>query len=238
MNIYLIRHGRQSSSACNVDVPLADAGRRQAERLGKRLSRYPLDALYSSHLIRAVETAKIACADRKELIDTLQIRSGIAEMGFGELTGKPDPEVKRFYKDYYKEQYRLFQEGRMAVGSALDEVNELIGEFFVPPEEMWYPGGENGAMVLQRAIPVIREWIDSGKEHIAVVTHGGFIRVLLCAIFGGDFAKRLMFGTSLENCSITQIHYDPELHGFFLDRFNDYAHLEGEAELMRGIWKG
>ena len=32
----------------------------------------------------------------------------------------------------------------------------------------------------------------------------------------------------------SDIHYDETLHGFFLDRFNDSAHLEGHPELFRG----
>ena len=35
MNIYLIRHGRQNSRLCNVDVELAKEGREQADLLGK-----------------------------------------------------------------------------------------------------------------------------------------------------------------------------------------------------------
>ncbi len=74
-------------------------------------------------------------------------------------------------------------------------------------------------------------------QNIAVVTHGGVIRILLTALFGGDFAKRLMFGTSLENCSITQLHYDEDQNGFYLDRFNDYAHLEQDPSLLRNHFK-
>ena len=144
--------------------------------------------------------------------------------------------VKRFYKEYYEEQLNDFMEGKSQKGTALDEVNEYVGEFFVPNAEMWYPDGENGPQVLERVMPVLHEWIDSGKQNIAVVTHGGVIRILLCALFGGDFAKRLMFGTSLENCSITQIHFDEKKHGFYLDRFNDFAHLEKYPELMRSTF--
>lgn len=233
MIIYLIRHGRQDSTDCNVDVPLSEKGRRQASLLGERMKKYKLDALYSSNLIRAVETAETAFAYNKELVGNIQVRPGLAEMDFGILTGRKDKEVKKFYKEYYKEQTDRFMEGRMQSGTALDEVNAFIGDFFVPPEEMWYPEGENGPMVLGRLMPVIREWIESGRKNIAVVTHGGVIRIILCAFFGGDFAKRLMFGTSLENCSITQIHYDEEKNGFYLDRFNDYAHLEDTPELLR-----
>ena len=33
MNIYLIRHGRQNSTLCNVDVELSKEGREQADLL-------------------------------------------------------------------------------------------------------------------------------------------------------------------------------------------------------------
>ncbi len=237
MNIYLIRHGRQSSSDCNVNVDLAPEGERQAALLGQRIKNYPIDALYCSDLIRAEQTAKIAFAGQPALLEHLQIRSGLAEIDFGELTGQPDAMVKRFYADYYQEQMDRFAEGRVQTGNALDEVNEFIGDFFVPTEEIWYPQGETGESVLTRVMPVIQEWIESEHQNIAVVTHGGVIRILLTALFGGDFAKRLMFGTSLENCSITQLHYDEEKNGFFLDRFNDYAHLEQDPSLLRNRFK-
>ena len=35
--IYLIRHGRQSSKLCNVDVSLDDAGRQQSHLVADRL---------------------------------------------------------------------------------------------------------------------------------------------------------------------------------------------------------
>lgn len=233
MVIYLIRHARQNSKDCNVDVPLSEEGRIQARLLGERMKRYKIDALYSSTLIRAVETAKTAFAYNKELSGNIQLRQGLEEIDFGILTGQKDPEVKKFYREYYEEQLNNFVEGRVQRGTALEEVNAFIGDFFVPPEEMWYPEGENGAMVLERVMPVIKEWIESGKESIAAITHGGVIRILLCSLFGGDFARRLMFGTSLENCSITQLHYDKAKNGFFLERFNDYAHIEEKPELLR-----
>lgn len=234
MIIYLIRHGRQNSTDCNVDVPLSVEGRLQAELLGKRMKKYPVDILYTSNLIRAVETGKIAFADNETILANHQIRNGLAEIDFGSLTGVEDAKVKAFYKDYYEKQIKLHKTGtKNPTGTALDEVNQFVGDFFVPPEEMWYPNGENGKMVLERVMPVVREWIESKYENIAVVSHGGVIRILLCALFGGDFGKRLQFGTSLENCSITQLHYDEAKNSFFLDRFNDYAHIEAEPSLMR-----
>lgn len=238
MILYLIRHGRQDSTDCNVNVPLSPEGRRQAQLLGERMKQYPIDAVYSSDLIRAEQTARIAFEGRDDLLQDLQIRQALAEVDFGLLTGRPDSEVKEFYREYYQRQTELFQEGRIQRGSALDEVNEFVGDFFVPSEEIWYPEGESGPGVLGRLMPVVHEWVESGKKNIAVMTHGGVIRVLLASLFGGDFAKRLMFGSSLENCSITELHYAEEKQGFYLERFNDYAHLEREPALMRKYFFG
>lgn len=58
MELYLIRHGRQSSRLCNVNVDLSPEGRRQAALLGHRLADWGIEVLYSSSLIRAVQTAE------------------------------------------------------------------------------------------------------------------------------------------------------------------------------------
>ena len=58
-DIFLVRHGRQCSKLCNVDVSLDESGRKQAELAGKRLISYQLEKLYCSQLIRAKETAEI-----------------------------------------------------------------------------------------------------------------------------------------------------------------------------------
>ena len=60
MKLYLIRHGRQCSKLCNVDVDLSEEGYRQASLLGERLFREKIQEVYSSSLLRAVETAQAA----------------------------------------------------------------------------------------------------------------------------------------------------------------------------------
>jgi len=44
MRLYLIRHGRQCSQLCNVNVDLALEGFRQAELLGERLAGEKIEA--------------------------------------------------------------------------------------------------------------------------------------------------------------------------------------------------
>jgi broad specificity phosphatase PhoE len=62
--IFLIRHGAtiltvEDRFAGATDVPLSDEGKRQAARLAKRLSSFPVAAVYASPLGRTMETARI-----------------------------------------------------------------------------------------------------------------------------------------------------------------------------------
>ncbi len=87
--IVLVRHGE---TAWNVDqrvqgqldIPLNDNGRRQAEQLAERLAGEDLDALYSSDLSRAAETA--AAVARRTGLPVVHA-PGLRERGFGHLEG-------------------------------------------------------------------------------------------------------------------------------------------------------
>lgn len=205
VNLYLVRHGRQNSTLCNVDVELSKEGRIQAELLRDRFKNYDVDALYSSNLVRAKQTAEII---NQALGLEHIIRDEIKEISFGLMEGKSDEYNEEHFRDFKIEQQKLL-------------------------EDIPYPGGENGTSVYERAMPIIQEIVQSGKKNIVVVTHGGTIRVLLAALFGRNQAKRFLFGVSLENTSITQLIYNPHKDRFYLERFNDSAHLEGHPELHR-----
>ena len=97
IKLYLIRHGRQNSSLCNVDVPLDEAGIRQAELVGHRLKKYDIEALYSSNLIRARQTAEII---GKELNLVNSIEENLKEISFGDLEGLDDVQIKEKFGDY------------------------------------------------------------------------------------------------------------------------------------------
>lgn len=208
-NIYLIRHARQSSALCNVNVDLSDIGKIQADLLGKRLSEYEIDALYSSDLTRAVETADIV--NRHLHLEHL-IREGIREIDFGDLEGNTEDYNNEHFKEFKKDRAKLL-------------------------EDLAFPNGECGLDVYKRAIPVIDEIKVGQSKNIVVVTHGGTIRSLLAGILGLDQSKKLLFALSLENCSITQLHYNVKQDRFYLERFNDYAHLESHPECLRKNWK-
>ena len=127
MRIYLIRHGRQNSPLCNVNVPLSDAGRRQAELLGERLKKESIDAVWSSDLIRARETADII---NEKIRAPRFIREGLREISFGDLEGLSDDVIMERYADFFAARASMKQ-------------------------DLPYPGGESAADVIRRAVPVM-----------------------------------------------------------------------------------
>ena len=141
--IYLIRHGRQNSTLCNVDVPLAEEGKKQAELLGPRLAGYGIQKIYHSTLIRARETAQIL---NEFLQIPIQELPFIQEVDFGGFTGKTEEEISEVYGEYKKQRS-------------------------THKEDIPYPdGGECGQDVVERAMPVIRKICSEPEEVTAVVT--------------------------------------------------------------------
>lgn len=210
MNLYLIRHGRQSSRLCNVNVNLSEAGFRQARLAGERLALKRIDAVYSSDLIRAVETAQEA----NKLWNVPHfIRPELREISFGDMEGMTDEDIAVTFQKFKKEQARMEQ-------------------------DLPYPGGECAADVIKRAMPVFEEIASAGFQNVAVVTHGGVIRTMVAAFLHMEPKDYRLLGNSLENCSITEVRWLEAAKRFTVERFNDYAHLEPYPELLRASWTG
>jgi probable phosphoglycerate mutase len=130
------------------NVPLNALGRMQAESLAERLPR--VDALYSSPIQRAVETAG-AIGIRQGM--EARILEEVAEFEFGAWTGlefeqlKNDPRWHEF--NYARDLARA-------------------------------PGGESMSEVQQRAVDAMRKAARKHDgETVAVVTHGDVIRALI-----------------------------------------------------------
>lgn len=206
MRIYLIRHAKQESKLCNDNTALCEIGRKQAHLLGKRLRNYHIDAVYSSDLLRAEETAQIVAKELEEPME-VNIREGLRETDFGELTFQTDDDIKVKYKEFMESRYHV--------------------------EEDWaYPGGESGQEVFKRSIEVIEEITRLDKKNVAVVTHGGTIRVLLAGLFQKGQKDRLLISKTMERGGFSEIYYEEKTGRFYLERVNDFAHLEDHPECM------
>ena len=83
--IYFLRHGqtdnnREGRMQGRVDIPLNETGRAQARCVARRLKSISFDAVYSSPLRRAVETAQIVTGLPTQEIN---IEPRAIELGFG-----------------------------------------------------------------------------------------------------------------------------------------------------------
>jgi len=94
MKLYIIRHGETADNAKRIcqghgGGPLSEKGEQQAEALGEWFSKIHLDALYSSDLQRAVQTASCILSKQEGL--RLQKDQRIRERYFHEMQGKVFP---------------------------------------------------------------------------------------------------------------------------------------------------
>ena len=77
MRVYLVRHAKAEQGAPDELRPLAKKGRKQAKELGERFARDGVDAVLSSPLVRARETAEaIAKAVGKDVETDDRLRPG------------------------------------------------------------------------------------------------------------------------------------------------------------------
>ncbi len=162
--VYLVRHGETQLTAENrfsgaVGVELSDEGRWQAARLGERLQKEGLTAIYSSPLSRTLDTARIIAGSSALKIET---RDGLREISHGRWEGLTRAEVEeRFMGEY--------------------DAWEADPFTFAPE------GGESGVAVLARALPVMREIVTRHPgDRVLVVSHKATIRLLLSSLLGID----------------------------------------------------
>lgn len=93
LNVYLLRHGETQWNAdgnryCGrTDIPLTNNGISQAQIVRDQLQPMHFDAIYSSPLVRAKQTAEIA-SSRKDII----VDNRLIEIDFGEWESKPKEE--------------------------------------------------------------------------------------------------------------------------------------------------
>lgn len=102
--IYIIRHGQTELNSRKVlqgrsDYPLSDIGIEQVREAAKHLAEIRFDVVYSSPLVRAVQTAQIVAPNVPVRIDERLI-----EMDYGPFEGmplnNPAPEVAAFFADF------------------------------------------------------------------------------------------------------------------------------------------
>ncbi|MBS1251869.1 MAG: putative phosphoserine phosphatase 2 [Anaerolineales bacterium] len=214
--LYLIRHGENKANITKefsykeVDYPLTDKGRLQAQQTAKHFAGRDIDAIYSSPLKRAKETADII-ADRLNL--AVAVVENLREVNVGDLEGRPPT----------AENWALH--------------NQVLKAWYNGDLEARFPDGEDYLTLRDRLRAGFRRIIDHKTDQdVIVVGHGGLFTATgyeLCANADPEELR----DQPLHNCSITTIlvgRRDGHLSGELVT-WGSHHHLHGDAaELVSG----
>lgn len=180
--VYFIRHGTTENNIGGrfqgkSDIPLGETGRKQAACLGERFADIPLDAVYSSPLARARQTAEGICTHLH-----LQpiLCPALREIDGGLLEGRTNEENTRDYP-------------------------AVMDAFRNAPAQFCPPQGESARQVHERVIAEVRRLVreNEGKT-IAVVSHG---YALLCSLGCLDTPFEKLQSKILANASVSCVRF-------------------------------
>ena len=177
----LVRHGestwnREHRIQGQLDPPLSEHGRRQAQLLAQRLATWRPDALYASDLKRALETAEpVAHATGVAVQPMVELR----EIFLGEWEGLKTAELAERFP-------------------------EAWAGWTVEPNWDLVPGGESAVDFEQRVGAALDAAMERHAHGTAiVVTHGGVIQIALHRIIGRGSTG--LFPFRISNASISII---------------------------------
>jgi broad specificity phosphatase PhoE len=164
---YFLRHGETEWNAegrlCgHTDVPLSDVGRRQARLLAQRLKPIVVEVLYSSPLVRALETAGVVgqALGREPVTD-----ARLMELSYGAWEGRTLAEIQRATPDVYR-------------------------DWVTDPARFAPPGGESGEQLIERVKPFLAEVAERHQSgNVVVVGHRTLCRLIACHIMGVPLAE-------------------------------------------------
>jgi len=158
--LWLIRHPETDASSrgwCygSLDVPLSEAGAKQAEAIAEMLADEHFAAIYTSPKRRCTEMAgRIGRGRIVETVDDLR------ELDFGALEGRSYDNIAALYPDVYR-------------------------QWMEHPTETQFPEGESFCQMSARVLAAAHVLLARhAGESIAMVTHGGPIRVILAELLG------------------------------------------------------
>jgi len=184
--LYLVRHGATDNNRARpprlqgrrTDPALSDEGHEQARKTGRLLAPCPVDAVYSSPLLRARQTAQ-AIAEPHDL--AVQVLDELIEVDVGDWEGRAWDEIEKTDP----EAYRAF-----------------MTDASVHP----YLGGENLQTVLDRVTPALEKLMAENLGRVIVAAaHNVVNRVYLAPLLG--LAPARYRSVPQDNCGVNLLCY-------------------------------
>ncbi len=199
--IYVVRHCETDANSSKIfqghtDNDINELGAAQLNALKGYFKNIQLDAVFTSPLLRTLRTAAAIVGDKDIPIIKLP---DLIELNGGAYEGKT-----------------YFQ-----ISEAYPEFMEIWGK---RPWEFAPPEGETMVSAYDRIYGAIREIAKESKDKaVAVATHGGVIRCLLCKLLKDDIQK-LPEIPFVGNTGVTLITADDDLN-LSVEFAGDISHL-------------
>ena len=197
--IILIRHGEtewnsQQRMQGHSNSDLSSVGQAQIQALGQWMKNVPFDHIYSSDSLRAKQTAEaITQFSGHELKIDLRLR----EKNLGVFEGLTSEEAR----ERHPEVFRLFK---------------TAGSKYVIDE------GESTQQLQDRALEIVDEIrIKHPEERVLLVTHGGFIRVVMKHSLGLSLETPTRF--LIRNTSVFRLVWEDK---WIVSQMGGVSHLE------------
>ena len=198
--IYLVRHGTTDDNRKGIfqgsrDVPLGKLGKKQAECLQKKFADIELDAVYTSPLMRAAETAEQIQKAGKVPLFRLD---GLRAVNCGALEGHNSTYNQKMYP-------------------------EAMYAMHYHPAAFRAPGAESGLEAYERIVKTI-DGIAAKHPGgtVAIVSHGFVIQLYLG--YAKHVALSEIEPYIVGNCSVCELSYDNK-GAVVLERMNDEDHI-------------
>ncbi len=187
MEILLIRHGETSWNADrrlqgHLDIPLNAEGERQAAALGQALAKESLDAVISSDLQRALQTAQAVAAPRDMAVI---VDKGLRERCFGAFEGLLHDQIQMSFPEAHAAWKARDPQVRYPAGR---HVAETLDELFVRVTQ-----------TLSRLLQ------NRNYRKVALVTHGGVLDCIYRVANNIDIAQPRDF--DVFNASINRLRW-------------------------------
>jgi len=208
--LYLVRHGENLANITKefsyraVDYPLTPKGVLQAEQTAEYFAGRGVDAIYTSPLLRACQTAEILA---RRIAVSIHLREELREINVGALEGASTPE-----------NWALYQ--------------RISAAWYAGQAEVAFPNGEDLHMVAARFLGCVSEIVAAHPGgSIVVVGHGGIYTACIALLCPAIDLLALLTQPN-HNCSITEVEAtlteDGRVRGV-LHEWATYGHLYGVA---------
>jgi broad specificity phosphatase PhoE len=215
--LYLVRHGENPANITKefsyrtVDYPLTPKGMLQAEQTAEHFVGEDVDAIYTSPLLRARQTAEILA---RRMAVPIHVREALREINVGSLEGASTPENWALY-------------------------SRISTAWYAGKAGVSFPDGEDLHMVAARFLTCLGEIVTAhAGRSVVIVGHGGVYTACI-ALLCPDVDLPALLAQPNHNCSITEVKVmraeAGRIHGV-LRAWASCDHLHGAAaELVSAL---